>query len=277
MLYILGIVVLLVLYVLSSFSPAVLFDYDKKDNQDYLRIGHRGAAGLAPENTLIAIEKGLEYKVDRIEIDVQQTKDGQVVLLHDLTVDRTTSGKGLVKDYTYAELAALDAGSWFDPAFKGEKVPTLEDAIRLINGRAELIIEIKEGNDYYPNIEENILEAIATTNSASWCIIHSFDTKVLESIHEKDPSIRLHKVFYGKLRHLPVLIGEDTEWYRLKNYPYIDEYSFNYKLANKGLIRKLKSKGKKVNVWTPNSQRAIDDMIGLGVDGVITDFPDKLD
>ncbi len=276
--YLFGVFIFIILYTSSSLSPALIFNYDKKENQQFKKIGHRGAAGLAPENTLTAISKGLEHRVDRIEVDVQQTKDGKVILMHDLSLDRTTNAEGMVKDYTYDQIAGFDAGNWFNPAFANEKIPTLEEAIQLINARAELIIEIKKGNDYYPNIEENIINILKENNSINWCIIHSFDTKVLERIHEIAPSIRLHKLFIGKLRHLPVVVSLNNgiETYNIDAYPYIDEYSINYNYANKALIKKLQSKGKKVNVWTANSQSIIDDMIALGVDGIITDFPDKL-
>lgn len=275
LLFLLLTVVLVALYISTSLSPALIFKYDRVPNQKFIKIGHRGAAGLAPENTLSAIAKGLENKVDRIEIDVQQTKDGKVVVMHDITVDRTTNGKGLVKEFNYSSLSSLDAGSWFDKKFKNEKVPTLDEAIIFINGQAELIIEIKRGDDFYPDIEENILKIIKENNSEKWCIIHSFYTDILERVHKIDPSIRLHKILVAKFSLLPIIIDKGVEIFNFKDYPYIEEYNLNYYFANKSIIQAIKAQRKKVNVWVVNDQQIIDNLISLGVDGIITDFPNK--
>ena len=274
--YFLFAIILIVLYISTSLSPALIVNYNRNQNPKFVKIGHRGAGGLAPENTLSAIAKGLENKVDRIEIDVQQTADGKVILMHDMSVDRTTNGHGLVKNYTLADISKLDAGSWFDKKFANEKIPTLDETIKFINAKAELIIEIKRGDDYYPGIEENIFKIIKDNNSSKWCIIHSFYTDVLERIHKLDPSIRLHKLLICKLRLLPIIIDKSIEILDFNNYPYIEEYSINYHFANKGIIEMIHAKGKKVNVWVPNDQRMINNLISLGVDGIITDYPDKL-
>jgi glycerophosphoryl diester phosphodiesterase len=115
----------------------------RRPNLQMLRIGHRGAARFAPENTLAGIQKALELGFEYIEMDVRSTRDGVPVLLHDTTVDRTTSGSGRIGELTYAEVARLDAGSWFDPAFAGERIPRLEDALQLIQGRACIFWDTK--------------------------------------------------------------------------------------------------------------------------------------
>jgi len=268
-------ILLIAIYISTSLSPALIVNYERNPNQKYLITGHRGAAGLAPENTRSAIVKGLENKVDRIEIDVQQTKDGEIVLMHDISVDRTTNGKGLVKEYLYSDISKLDAGSWFGKQFEKEKIPKLEEIIKFINGQAELIIEIKKGNDYYPNIEENILKIIKENNCSSWCIIHSFQTDILERIHKKEPSVRLHKLLICKLSLLPVIVDKGVEIFDFNKNTYIEEYSINYHFANKQIINSMKAKGKKINVWVLNDQQMINNLISLGVDGIITDFPNK--
>ncbi len=274
--YLLPAVILIALFTSCSLSPALFFNHHRSSDQKFTKIGHRGARGLAPENTLSAIAEGLKDKADRIEIDVHQTKDGKVVVMHDAKVDRTTNGHGLIKNYTYTDLSALDAGSWFDKKFANEKVPTLDETIKFIHGQADLIIEIKRGDDYYPNIIENILKIIKDNNAGSWCIIHSFYTDVLAKVHVLEPSIRLHKLFVCKIKFLPVLVGKGFEIYNFNKYSYISEYSLNYHFANKGIIKRIKSKGKKVNVWVLNDQRIINNLISIGVDGIITDFPDRL-
>jgi glycerophosphoryl diester phosphodiesterase len=110
-------------------------------------VGHRGAARFAPENTLAAFDKAIELGARVVEMDVRMTADGHFVIMHDSRVDRTTDGRGAVADLTLAEIKALDAGSWFDPAFAGERVPTLAEALRHVKGRAAVDIDFKAGPD----------------------------------------------------------------------------------------------------------------------------------
>lgn len=111
-----------------------------------IAVGHRATVKFAPENTIAAIGKAIEQGVDLLELDVRQSKDGVFVLIHDATVTRTTDARGRVDQMTLAELQALDAGSWFDPAFKGERIPTLKDALAAMKGRAKPDIDFKAGD-----------------------------------------------------------------------------------------------------------------------------------
>ena len=113
---------------------------------------HRGASGYAPENTISAINKALEIKVDRIEVDVQQTADGVVVCLHDKSLDRTTNSKGKVAKMSWAELSAIKANAGFEAEFPDETVPSLDQVFELMNGKTQFVIEIKAGNETYPEI-----------------------------------------------------------------------------------------------------------------------------
>ncbi len=130
---------LLGIYISLSISPIIFYDYSKDFRETSCTIiGHRGTAGLAPENTLSSIKTALKFNPNEIEIDVQQTLDSTIILMHDITLDRTSNGTGLIKDKRYSEIKRLDAGSWFSEDFKNKKVPTLEDAIDLINGQCKL-------------------------------------------------------------------------------------------------------------------------------------------
>ncbi len=111
-----------------------------------IAVGHRATVKLAPENTIAAIEKAIEQGVDLLELDIRQSKEGVFVLIHDATVARTTNARGRVDDMTLEELQALDAGSWFDEAFKGEQIPTLKDALAVMKGRAMPDIDFKAGD-----------------------------------------------------------------------------------------------------------------------------------
>ncbi len=271
-------ILLFVLYILTSLSPIFYSTPKPMNNRNYTITGHRGAGALAPENTLAAIREGLKYHPDRIEVDVHQTKDGKVVIMHDRTIDRTTNGSGKIKDFTYKELEKFDAGSWFSPAFKGEKIPLLEDAVKLIDGRAKFVIELKDGDEYYPGIVEKVIDIIKRNHATGWCIIHSFRTHILEQIHQIEPDIVLHKLFIGKLSFLPIFVsaGFMPEYYSFDKHPYIAEYSLNYLFANKRIIKLIHEKGKKVNVWTIDDKAKYDKLKNLGIDGFITNKPNQI-
>ncbi|RLD89378.1 MAG: glycerophosphodiester phosphodiesterase [Bacteroidetes bacterium] len=269
------ILLLFALYVFTSLSPIFYSTPATMKNNNFTITGHRGAGNLAPENTLSAIKEGLKYNVDRIEVDVHQTEDGKVVIMHDKTIDRTTNGKGKIKDFTYKELLKFDAGSWFSDKFKGEKIPLLEEAMKLIDGKAKFVIELKDGDEYYPDIVEHVIDIIKKYNATDWCIIHSFKTGILEQVHQLDPEIELHKLFIGKLSLLPVYVsaGFAPEYYSFEKHPYITEYSINYLFANKSIINAIHKRGKKVNVWTIDNFEKFQKLKNLGIDGFITNSP----
>ena len=265
----------IVIYLFSALSPVFFFGKDEASRKVIIT-GHRGAAGLAPENTLAAIRKGISFNVDRIEIDVQQTADGVVVVRHDETLNRTTNGNGLVKDKTYLEIKKLDAGSSFSSAYQGEEIPSLEEVLKTVNGQCDLIIEIKKGNEFYPNIVENTIALINKYNARDWCIIHSFNINVLIRANHLIPGLRLHRLWVYKFRGLPLIYDGSIDALNLDKYPFIEEYSIMYNFANQGIINQLHKHGKKVNVWTVDDKKHIYRLINLGVDGIITDRPDLM-
>ena len=270
-----SIIVLIVVYLCLSISPIFFQDFSSEED-NFLIIAHRGASKFAPENTLASVNAALKLNPNRIEIDVQQTKDSVIVLMHDTTLGRTTNGKGLIKEKTFLELTKLDAGSWFSEEFSKERIPTLEAIIKLIDGKCELIIEIKKGGDYYPNIEKNILNIIKKHKAESWVIIHSFDSEILERMHQLNPNIALHKLLVGKLKFVPFIVSNQFESLNIDSQPYIKAYSLNYAFANRDIIKLLKSKGKEINVWNVNDAHSANELISLGVDGIITDNPNLL-
>jgi glycerophosphoryl diester phosphodiesterase len=223
--------------------------------------GHRGAGGLAQENTLSAIRKGLEMKCARIEIDVHQTADGEIMVMHDETIDRMTNGKGRIRNMTYDEIR-----KYFIKPFRGdtlqEKIPLLEDAIRVVNGKAVLLIELKEGNNVYPGIERKVIQLIRKHKAESWCMIHSFKEKILDTVHAMAPEIPLHQLLLTGMFNTPS--ADD----------YVTEVSVYNRLLTKSFIEKVHKAGKKVNVWTVNNRDEMMYFMKIGVDGIITDFPD---
>jgi len=246
------------------------------ENKNIIITGHRGAAGLAPENTLASIQLAIELGVDRIEIDVQQTKDNKIIVLHDRTLRRTTTGHGFVKNLTYDEILQFSAGYKFNKFYINEKVPTLEQVIDLIDGKVELLIETKYSYMYYPNIERHIINIIKNKNAKDWCKVISFNDRALFRINKLDNSIRLGKLFVGKHAHLPLSFDKGLNIRPLKKYAFVDEVIVKHDYATKAIIEKVHDFGKELHVWTVNNEATIQKLIERGVDGIISDYPNLL-
>lgn len=242
-------------YCQTKNQKPLLFDHNT------ITTSHRGYAGNYPENTLIGIQKAVDLKVDRIEIDVQQTKDSVIILMHDKTINRTTNGNGRIKDLTYNKLKQFSAGIKFNTKFKNQGIPTLQEVLNIIDGQSTLVIEIKYGKNYYPGIEQNIVNIIQEAQASRWCIIQSFQDNILKEIHKLDSSIVLHKLLLTTL------------FYDLDKLSFIKEYSVYHNAISKDLIRKVHKKNKRINAWTVNDERKIKKLINWQIDGIITDRP----
>lgn len=161
--------------------------------------GHRGAAGHAPENTLAAFRKGRELGADLLELDVQLTRDGQVVVIHDYTLDRTTNGRGEVQEHTLAELKALDAGSWYGPSFAGEQIPTLEEVVAWAKGKAKLSIEIKCRPSTIGDLPERVVNICRSHAIVEETMVISFDHIAIRRVKEREPNLAGGIIFYARL------------------------------------------------------------------------------
>lgn len=241
-------------------------------SQKPIIIAHRGASAYAPENTLHAFEKAIEMGALIIETDVHQTKDSILVLMHDLSVDRTTNGKGLIKEISLNDFKQLSIKQ--HKTFLKEHPPTLEEAIQLINGRCKLLIELKKGNSYYSNIEKHIVDLIKKYNAQSWiCTIHSFEKEALVNIAKRDSNINLQKLIVFKL---PLVSFNFDKHFAKDDYKSWRGVNVYYKFCSKRLIKKLHSLNKTVYVWTVNSPRKARIFARRGVDGIISNKPDIL-
>jgi len=238
--------------------------------------GHRGAGGLAPENTLASIQLALDLGVDRIEIDVQQTKDNVVIVLHDRTLRRTTTGFGYVKNKNYEEILKHSAGFKYNKYYVKERVPTLDEVIQLINGRAELLIETKYSFMYYPNIERHIINVIKNNDAKAWCKVISFNDRALFRIHKLDNEIRTGKLFVGKHANLPLSWDKGVNLKPLRRYHFVDEIIVKHIYATKNIIDRVHKMGKELHVWTVNDPDTIEMLVERGVDGIISDYPNLL-
>ena len=164
----------------------LLISFDLKAQNDPLIIAHRGATSLAPENTMAAFELAIEMGVDYIELDVQESLDDSLMVMHDATVDGTTNSSGNVNSYTYAQLKTMDAGSHFSSAFAGEKIPSLYDVLSYAKGKTKICIELKASN-----IESKAVNMIQNLNLQSDVVIFSFDLNQLQIIKSLDPSLKI--------------------------------------------------------------------------------------
>jgi glycerophosphoryl diester phosphodiesterase len=218
-----------------------------------LRIGHRGARAYEPENTLRSFKKALELGVDAIEFDVRKTRDNHLVVIHDADVKRTTNGKGLVADLTLKEIKELSTE-------KGEKIPTLEEALDFLDGKVKILMELKE-----QGLEEKTLATVHDKHVEKNVIVTSFLEDALAKVRALDKGIETGLI-YAKHPH-----PEKTALELKANY-LVSLYRFTH-TAN---VEKAHKNGLKVIVWTINTAEEAAEYAKKGVDGIATDKPDIL-
>lgn len=228
---------------------------------------HRGNSSVYPENTMPAFQSAIDLGVHGIETDVHLTKDGILVLTHDEDVSRVSTGQGMVKDMTLQELRALDFGSWKGEAFQGERIPTLEDLLDLLEPHDLMLnIEIKMGFVLYPGIEEKLLETIEKRGFLSRIIFSSFNHYSLVKLKSLAPTALVAPLYQCGLYDPHVYaktIGAD----------FIHPY---YLAMDPSLLPALKKENIGVNLWTVNTPQAVETYVAMGIDGLITDHPKEL-
>lgn len=243
-------------------------------------IAHRGASGTTPENTLVAIQKALDVGADSIEIDVRMSADKEIFLMHDSKVNRTTNGSGAIRKLTSAYIKTLDAGSWYAPQFADQKVPTLLECLELINGRAKLLLEVKSSQkSRYPEICLRINEIIKKMDAYNWVIFQAFDSDVLTQMHQIEPKIILNKLIVYNLGLSPITkiyFDEKLRSGNLLKVEYLAGINCHFRYATKTLVTRIHKADKKIYCWTANSTRTMKRLMRIGVDGIITNYPEKL-
>jgi glycerophosphoryl diester phosphodiesterase len=229
-----------------------------------LVMAHRGAKDVAPENTLAAFFAAHELGADAIELDVIQCATGEIVVIHDDTVDRTTDGTGRADALSLEALRALDAGSWFAPVFAGEKVPLLEEVLDRVSGRMRLNIEIKRQRSSADGIESEIARLLDVYGMASKTIISSFDPLALWRMRRAAPDLPRALLYAGDM---PLALR--NAWGRHLVSPQALHPHFS--MVDADYMAWARDKGYRVNVWTVNEPDDIARMAKLGVDAIITD------
>lgn len=229
-----------------------------------LAIAHRGASGYEPENTLLSFQKAIELGADIIELDVRLTSDNKLVVIHDLDLDRTTNGHGSVGSYSLEELQKFDAG-------KGEKIPTLEEVLDLVDKKVKVNIELKGGNTALKTVEV-IRNYIKNKKwNADDFFISSFSRRELKKMRQLEPQINIGLLYFN----IPFLFSFINPIKEAKKY---GAYSINIGMRNvtKTLVAMAHDQKLEVFVYTVNEKKDIEKMKAFGVDGIISNYPERI-
>lgn len=249
------------------------------EHRDVVNVAHRGASAYAPENTLAAVREGIRLGADLVEVDVQRSSDGVLVLVHDTTLARTTDVEQVfpdrapwrVGDFTWAEIQRLDAGSWKAPSFAGEPVPTLRAALEEIrSSRAGLLLEVK-APALYPGIEADVAAEMRSVPGyvdaavrADRLVVQSFDWDSMRAYRRVEPTVPV-----GLLgRPDPAVLPELARW--------ADQVNPHHRTVDAAYVDAVHAAGMTSSVYTVNEVADMERALALGVDGIITDRPDVL-
>jgi glycerophosphoryl diester phosphodiesterase len=227
-------------------------------------LAHRGASAYAPENTLAAFRLAIEQQADWLEMDVQQTKDGQLVVFHDLRMERTTDGTGALRELTLEQVRQLDAGSWYGPGFAGERVPTFEEVVALAREQnVQIFPEVKDPR-LYPGIEERVAAVISAYEYEDRTIIQSFDMTSLERLRALNPRLKLAALYTAA----SPLRGDPPAGVTVVGPPW------EVVTSDPDLVRDAHASGRQVVVWSVEGAAEVRPLIDARVDGIITSRPD---
>ncbi|EOS54525.1 glycerophosphodiester phosphodiesterase [Paenibacillus barengoltzii] len=234
---------------------------------DLINFAHRGAAGYYPENTMLAFAKALELGATGIETDVQMTRDGELVLIHDETLQRTAGTPEWVKDLTLTEIKQREAGSWFREEFAGERIPTLEELLDLVRNTDTIVnLELKTGVVLYPGIEQKVLDTVRRFGLSERIIISSFNHYSLVECKKLAPDIRTGILY---------MEGLYEPWDYAKRVGADALHAYQYALTPE-LVAEAKANGVVYHPFTVNDTKLMQALIAAGVAGIITDYPDRL-
>ncbi len=233
-------------------------------------VAHRGLSGKAPENTIAAFARALDAGVSMIEFDVQITRDGRIVVIHDNTVNRTTDGTGNVSDYTLGELKKLDAGAWFDKKFTGERIPTLEEALELISPKAWINIEIKSTRVIRKsdtNITDSTLDIVREMGLLDRVLFSSFNHRLMRYLKEKEPSVHTGVIFHPFLHYgrMPSSLARPAG---------AEVFVCSKREVTRRRIADAEKNNIIIGVYGLQNQRDIEDMLSLGIHVLVSDYPD---
>ena len=234
---------------------------------DFLRIAHRGASAERPENTLAAFRRALELGAGMIECDLHLCSDGHVVVIHDAKLDRTTDGRGPVRELPLGEIRRLDAGRWRGAEFAGERVPTLEETLDLVLPRAMLNLELKSEGEDARMLALETVAAVSQRRELERVVFSSFDMPTLVRVREASPHAQIGVLWEGP--HLEEAYLRARELGAISLHPRGDN-------VTPELIAWAHERGLLVYTWTVDSRERIIELVKEGVDGVISNYPGRL-
>jgi glycerophosphoryl diester phosphodiesterase len=234
-------------------------------------VAHRGSSATAPENTLAAFQQAVEAGADAIELDVHLSKDDEVIVIHDARLERTTNGRGRVRDFTLKELQQFDAGSWFHKKYSSEKIPTLAEAFEFIPDRTGINIEIKASRSRHNrgDIVDHCLKVIDKARAANRTLVSSFSHSYLGRLKHLPPSV-ITGCLYHPLRHFgrpPVALSRSTK---------SDFLIMSGTSLRKRIISSAHQKSILVGEYTVDTQRRAARALRFGVDAIYTNDPARI-
>ncbi len=234
-----------------------------------LNFAHRGASSEAPENTLVAFLLAADLGADGIELDVQLSKDGEVVVIHDMTLETTTDGQGPVSERTLAELKELDAGGWFDPVFAGQRIPTLAEVVETIAQRLLLNIELKTVSPRDEGLATQVVRIIENNHLLDRVVVSSFNPLALRRVKQLNPWIPIGLLYTPDA---PIFLRRP--WFRhlLK----LEALHPNHTLVDERFVRWARERHYRVHTWTVDDPGRMWQFVRQGVDVIITNRPDLL-
>ncbi len=235
-------------------------------SETFTVLGHRGAKGHAPENTLPSFQKAIELGATMAELDIHLSRDGEVIVMHDATVDRTTDGSGRVIDLSLDEIKRLDAGSWFGPEFQGVRVPTLREVFDAVGQQILINVEIKSGEAPYAEITEKLARLLEECEMVHRVVISTFEPRYLHELRPRLPEVEL-ALLYSKPRPDAIEEAVQNGWQAL--HPHM-------RWATREFVDEAHARGLRVRAWNPNEVEEMRPLITAGVDGIGTDFPERL-
>jgi glycerophosphoryl diester phosphodiesterase len=252
--------------------PYHLSKYDHTEGDNFTTIAHRGASAYYPENTIASFQGAISMGADMVELDVQLTKDGEVVVFHDEKITRCTNGKGRIVDHTLIELKALDAGSWFDKKYQAAKIPMLAEVLSLCRDKIAVNIEIKTEAVTIAvagGIEEFTLKIIEQSGMREHVVFSSFDPRAIRHLKEIDSSatvaILFEKGHYASALPSAIIESLGADAFNCSRDELSDKWLANLKLNNIPL-----------NIYTVNDENKMRRLIKMGVSGIFTNNPDIL-
>lgn len=229
-------------------------------------IAHRGASAYAPENTLAAFELAVAQGADMLELDVHLSADDQPVIIHDETLERTTSGAGRVRDFPLRALKRLDAGGWRGREFRGQRLQSLQELLERFRDRVGFAVELKAGSSRYPGIEDRVVGLLQIYGVTGRTLVLSFDHAALEVVRAVDPDV-------GRVALVDRPVPEDVTAVVPSGTTAV---GLPARAVTEQRVRAARRAGLDVYTWTVNGLARMDRLIAWEVTGIITDAPDVL-